>query len=135
MLPNGLKLRFSRNLTQKSIYLSYVLTMHILFRLGWQIPQKCFLNIFNPFFSKNIKNHVFSLFYPKIRHFSKRHFRFIFSLNILKKYKFEEFLHILSICALKRVKIAISGRFNPKMTSSTISVFDRFWSKCHFVLM
>ena len=94
--------------------MSYIVTTHIFSYHFVENYSKNVLSIFNPFFSKKVENHVFSLFYPKIRHFSKRQFRVISSLNFLKKYKFEEFLHILPICALQRVKNMIFGRFHPK---------------------
>ena len=70
------------------------------------ISQKMFLEHFKSLFSKKSrKSRFFSLFYPKIRHFSKSQFGVIFSVNFFEKYKFEEFLHNLPISTLKRLKL------------------------------
>ena len=59
------------------------------------------------FFRKKSKIAFFHCFPPKFVIFQIDISGSIFSLKILKKYRFEEFLHILPISTLKRLKIAI----------------------------
>ena len=63
------------------------------------------MNNFNPFFQKKSKITFFRCFAQKFTIFKNEISGNFFRWNSLKKYKFEEFLHILPFSTLKRVKL------------------------------